>query len=105
MAIAPLQNAANVASAYAKATQQGVPGMDARDSRASPFSDMVKGALQQAVEVQKKSETVSMDAITDRADLNQVISAVAEAEVTLQAVTTIRDKIIDAYREVMRMPV
>ena len=104
MAIAPLSNAANVASAYAKATQGGGQGLSARDTEASPFADMVKGALQQAINVQKTSETVSMAAITDKADMNQVVTAVAEAEATLHAVTSIRDKIIDAYREILRMP-
>jgi flagellar hook-basal body complex protein FliE len=103
MAIAPLSNAANVASAYAKVPQGG--GLSARDTQASPFADMVKGAVQQAIDVQKTSETVSMAAITDRADMNQVITAVAEAEATLHAVTSIRDKIIEAYREILRMPV
>ena len=105
MAIAPLSNAANVASAYAKATQGGGQGLSARDTEASPFAVMVKGALQQAINVQKTSETVSMAAITDKADMNQVVTAVAEAEATLHAVTSIRDKIIDAYREILRMPV
>ncbi|NQU56177.1 MAG: flagellar hook-basal body complex protein FliE [Rhodospirillales bacterium] len=105
MAIAPLQNAASAASAYAKAPQGGSLGLNPRDTQATPFADMVKGALKQAINVQKTSETVSMAAITDRADMNEVITSVAEAEATLHAVTSIRDKIIDAYREILRMPV
>lgn len=105
MALAPLQNAASAASAYAKAPQGGSPGIDARDAQASPFADMLKGAIKQAINVQKTSETVSMAAITDRADITQVITSVAEAEATLQAVTTIRDKVVEAYREILRMPV
>jgi len=105
MAIAPIQNAAGVASAYARATQQGGSGLEARDSRTNPFADMVKGALQGAINVQKTGEAISMAAITDRADMNQVVTAVAAAEATLQAVTSIRDKIIDAYKEILRMPV
>ena len=105
MAIAPLQNAASAASAYAKAPQGGALGLSARDTQATPFADMVTGALKQAINVQKSSETISMAAITDRADMSQVITSVAEAEATLQAVVTIRDKVIDAYREILRMPV
>jgi flagellar hook-basal body complex protein FliE len=105
MALAPLQNAASAASAYAKAPQGGSLGISARDDQGSAFSDMVKGALKQAINVQKTSENVSMAAITDRADMTQVITAVAEAEATLQAVTVIRDKIIESYREILRMPV
>ena len=105
MALAPIQNAASAISAYAKAPQGAGPGLEARDTQASPFADMVKGAVKQAINVQKQSEAVSMAAITDRADMTQVVTAVAEAEATLHAVTSIRDKMVEAYKEILRMPV
>jgi flagellar hook-basal body complex protein FliE len=105
MALAPILNASSAASAYAKAPQGGGLGLEARDTQASPFADMVKGAVKQAINVQKESEAVSMAAITDRADMSKVVTAVAEAEATLHAVTAIRDKMIDAYKEILRMPV
>ena len=37
--------------------------------------------------------------------MNKVVTAVAEAELTLQTVVTIRDKVIEAYRDIMRMPI
>ncbi len=105
MALAPVQNAASVISAYAKAPQGGSPGLEARDAQGGSFAEMVKGAVQQAINTQQKSEAVSMAAISDRADMTQVVTAVAEAEATLHAVTAIRDKMIDAYKEILRMPV
>ena len=105
MAIAPLQSAANAASAYAQATQGAGSGLEARDSQSSPFANLLKGAVQQAVTVQRQSEAVSMAAVADNVDMSQVVTAVTEAEATLQAVTVIRDKIIDGYREILRMPV
>ena len=105
MATVPLQSAANAASAYAKAPQGVSPGLEARDTQASPFADLLKGAVEQAIVVQKQSEAVSVAAIADNADMSKVVTAVAEAEATLQAVTVIRDKIIEGYREILRMPV
>ena len=105
MAINPVINAANAASAYAKAPQGNTEGMNPRDTQASPFATMLRGAVEQAINVQRTSEAVSMAAIADRADMSQVVTAVAEAETTLQAVTSIRDKMIEAYREILRMPV
>jgi flagellar hook-basal body complex protein FliE len=32
------------------------------------------------------------------------VTAVAEAELTLQTVVSMRDKVIDAYKEILRMP-
>tara|TARA_B110000444_G_C18770391_1_gene562171 strand:+ start:189 stop:506 length:318 start_codon:yes stop_codon:yes gene_type:complete len=105
MAIVPLQSAANAASAYAKAPQGVNLGLEARDTQSSPFANLLKGAVQQAIVVQKQSEVVSVAAIADNADMSKVVTAVAEAEATLQAVTVIRDKIIEGYREILRMPV
>jgi flagellar hook-basal body complex protein FliE len=105
MAIVPLQAAANAASAYAKAPQGVSSGLEVGDTQSSPFANLLKGAVQQAIVVQKQSEAVSVAAIADNADMSKVVTAVAEAEATLQAVTVIRDKIIEGYREILRMPV
>ena len=105
MAIVPLQSAASAASAYTQASQGVSSGLDARDTQSSPFANLLKGAVEQAVNVQRQSEAVSVAAIADNADMSKVVTAVAEAEVTLQAVTVIRDKIIEGYREILRMPV
>ena len=106
----PLNNFANAANAYAQAYRGG-PDMD--DAKRAPsgggavggdFSDLVHGALKEAELIGKRAEALSVAGITDRADLNTVVSAVAEAEVTLQTVVAVRDKVIDAYKEILRMP-
>jgi len=99
-------NLAGAVSAYAKAPTAAQPGMVARDAQQpSQFAQLVRGAIDQAVQIGKTGEQVSIAAINDRADMNQVVTAIAEAEVTLQTVVTVRDKIIDAYKEILRMPV
>ena len=105
MAIVPAQTAANAALAYAKAPQSIGAGLKTGDTQSSPFANLLKGAVQQAVSVQRQSEAISVAAIADNADMSKVVTAVAEAEATLQAVTVIRDKIIEGYREILRMPV
>ncbi|MEX2451018.1 MAG: flagellar hook-basal body complex protein FliE [Rhodospirillales bacterium] len=68
------------------------------------FSDLVKNALLQAKEIGKQSEAQSLKGMTDRTDISKVVTAVAEAELTLQTVVSMRDKVIDAYKEILRMP-
>jgi len=68
------------------------------------FASLVKSAVKEAVRIGEKSEQISIAGINDRADINQVVTAVAEAEMTLQSVVTVRDKVIDAYKEILRMP-
>jgi flagellar hook-basal body complex protein FliE len=107
-----LKPAASIASAIAaygnvakggNASPEGAGGAPAADGGA--FADLVKSAIQEAARIGKTAETASIAAVNDRADLNKVVTAVAEAELALQTVVTIRDRVIEAYREIMRMPI
>ena len=69
------------------------------------FSSFMKDAAENSIETLKSGEAMSMKGITGNADLNYVVSAINSAESTLQLVTTIREKMIQAYQEVMRMPI
>lgn len=80
-------------------------GMEARDASAGDeFAGLVKNAIQEAIKIGEQSEKISVAAIQDKADLNQVVSAVAEAEITLQTVVAVRDKVLEAYKQIIRMP-
>ena len=44
-------------------------------------------------------------AFVGHANLREVVEAVNAAEITLQTVVAVRDRMIAAYQEIMRMPV
>ena len=69
------------------------------------FADMVRGALDDAVAGGRESEKASVAAVEQGADLNHVVTAVAEAELTLQTVVAVRERIIEAYKDILRMPI
>ncbi len=69
------------------------------------FADLVSNALKEAAKIGERGEKLSIAGINDRADVKQVVTAMAEAELTLQTVMTVRDKVIDAYKEILRMPI
>ena len=69
------------------------------------FSSFMRDAAENSIETLKSGEAMSMKGITGNADLNDVVSAINSAESTLQLVTTIREKMVQAYQEVMRMPI
>lgn len=70
------------------------------------FGDVLKQALDQTVETSKAGEQ-KMAALTGTHNGNivDVVTAVAEAETTLQTVVAVRDKVISAYQEILRMPI
>jgi flagellar hook-basal body complex protein FliE len=69
------------------------------------FSDFLQSKATDALETMKASEQTSAQAVTGEADLTDVVQAVTAAEVTLQTVVAVRDRLIGAYQEMMRMPI
>ena len=81
------------------------PGNSTEAEGVNNFSAMVKNFAESAVEVGKNSEMQSAAAAAGKADLNTVVMAVSEAELTLNTVVAVRDKVMEAYREILRMPI
>lgn len=109
MAIDPNVNIAQAAQAYSQAQQSGVapnsiPSQDVQPADQGTFSTLVSGFLNQGVELGRSSEQKAIQGALNQANLADVATAVAEAEVTLQTVVAIRDKVVDAYKEILRMP-
>ena len=100
---------ANAISAYksavGRAAQSDLAGGGAVDNSANDFSTMVKNFAQNAVDKSEMSEYLSAAAAAGKANIDQVVNAVAEAESTLNTVVKVRDKVLEAYREILRMPI
>jgi flagellar hook-basal body complex protein FliE len=97
---------ADAAAAYANAAKSAVGGLAPRDDAGGTgFADMVRDAAGQAVGALQKSEATSLQAITGKADLTEVVTAVSNAEVTLQTVAALRDRMVSAYQSILQMPI
>jgi flagellar hook-basal body complex protein FliE len=69
------------------------------------FADYLKSKARESVDTLRESEEVSAKAVTGEADMTDVVQAVTSAELTLQTVVSVRDRMISAYQEIMRMPI
>lgn len=101
-------NIAGAVAAYRNAASKILePGLPARDAAAPDgFGSLVKDAVGSAAEVMAKGEALSTAAVAGgKADLTSVITAVTNAELTLQTVVAVRDKVIQAYQDIIRMPI
>ncbi len=94
------------ASVYAKNSKMGQNivsgGEDKNDVK---FSDFLRAKASDSIQTIKTGETTSAKAVTGQADITEVIQAVTSAELTLQTVVAVRDRMITAYQEIMRMPI
>jgi flagellar hook-basal body complex protein FliE len=71
----------------------------------NPFLDMVGGALQSAAQSGYKSEEVATKALMGKADITDVVTAVSNAETALNTVVAVRDRVINAYQDIIKMPI
>ena len=96
----------NAVNAYNTATKAlGGSGLEARDTAGPSFGELLQNLKNDAVAASKSEEKQTMLAAAGQANITDVVTAVSSAEVTLQAVTAVRDRVISAYQEIMRMPI
>jgi flagellar hook-basal body complex protein FliE len=97
-------------NAYRQAanTAAGAMNTDPAPAQASgdnSFANMVTGSLQGAVEAGRQAEELTLKQIAGEADLRDVVTAVANAEHTLETVIAVRNKVLTAYQEILKMPI
>ncbi len=94
------------ARAYGAALKQGTTLGDTGQAPGAPdFGKMLQGAMEQTVKSTQNAENMMVQQQAGKADLIDAVTAVASAETSLQSVIAIRDQVISAYQEIMRMPI
>lgn len=99
--------ALSVAKAYA-AAQKGIGGTGsegAAGAGGADFGAMVRSAVDNAIGASKSAEQQIVAHAQGKAQLIDVATAVSAAETSLEAVMAVRDQVISAYQEIMRMPI
>ena len=102
---------AGAASAYGRVASGAAPGApedgaaDGPGGVAGGFGGVLTRALEGVVETGKRADAQSVAAISGNGNVTEVVTAVARAELALQAVTAVRDRVVQAYQDVMRMPI
>ncbi|ABW19022.1 flagellar hook-basal body complex protein FliE [Alkaliphilus oremlandii] len=70
------------------------------------FSSFLNESLNKVVELEKESQDYTMKLVTGEIDnLSDVMIAAEKADIALQLTMQIRNKVLDAYREIMRMQI
>ncbi|HYH20726.1 MAG TPA: flagellar hook-basal body complex protein FliE [Azospirillum sp.] len=87
----------------APAATAGTPAADAAPE--SSFGAFLDRQVTQAVDTLKESERVSLAAVAGKASAQDVVRSVMAAEMTVQTVVAIRDRMVQAYQDIMRMAV
>ncbi len=101
-------NALAAANAYKNQMKLQSDEADDADSGGSTgrlnFSELVKNGLQGASDTLYNADAMKMEAMTGKVDLSDLVTAVSDAELTLNTVVAVRDRVISAYQDIIRMP-
>jgi flagellar hook-basal body complex protein FliE len=69
------------------------------------FGKLVAGGMQGVVDAGKVSDQLSVDLVNGKANVVDVVTAISQTELAMESMVAIRDKVISAYEEIMRMPI
>lgn len=92
------------AAAFYKAAQPATkssPKGDVETGKPTGIGDFAAEFAQQL----KAGEDTAKSALTGDADMPTLISALASSELAVEMAVTVRDKVVEAYQEILRMPV
>ena len=104
--------AMDAANAYGRSMQlpavgegSAAGGVSAAGAGGPNFASFLADTLEQVSTATKAAEVESARAVAGQADLVDVVTAVNSAEMALETMVAVRDRVISAYQEIMRMPI
>ena len=102
-AAAAYQAMANIGTSSGAAGSAATSGAGAAGG--VDFSNLLSTALHDGIGTMKQGEVMAGRQIAGQANIVDVVTAVNQAEVTLDTVVAVRDKVVQAYQSIMNMPI
>lgn len=96
---------ANVARITSDPSLALAKGMGTPQPSQTSFSSVLKEAIGAVNELGHKSDAQTRNAVNGKANMVDVVTAVSETEVAIDAVVAVRDRVIQAYEDIMKMPI
>ena len=69
------------------------------------FADALAAASGEMAETLRAGEAAAQQALTGQGDVQSVVEALTTTELALQTAVAVRDRVVEAYQEVLRMPI
>jgi len=93
------------AKAYAAIQGGGMPTGGAAPTAAPGFGELLQNVMGDMTQATKAAEGQMAQNVRGQGSLIDVVTAVSSAEAQLETVIAVRDQVISAYQEIMRMPI
>ncbi len=107
MPVAGATGALQAAAAYAAQAGGGVAsgGAAGAGGEQGGFGGVLTRAMESAVELGRSADAASTQALMGQGSVTEAVLAISRAELALQTTVAVRDRVVAAYQEVMRMPI
>ena len=99
-------------NAYSQASKLGSPLQQhraetakANEGNSNPFKEMVGDTLDSVLKGGQSIETKTVDYSRGQSSIIDIVTAVAETEVAMETLVSLRDRVIEAYKEIKNMPI
>lgn len=81
------------------------PTAGASETAGPGFAELVQSVITDASSQTRAAEAQMSLAVQGQGSLIDVVTAISSAEASLETVIAVRDQVISAYQEIMRMPI
>ena len=97
----------DIRSSEAARLYQAVATLGTRPSEgdAGSLSGTMAETASSFIETLRAAETTAQEAMAGKADPHALVEALAQTELAIETAVTLRNKVVEAYQEILRMPV
>lgn len=95
----------NNISELPKMQLNGNISINSDDIKTKSFKDTFSDMLHSINEVTNKPKEMTQAAMQGKADIHEVMAAIAQSELTVQAATTVTGKILQTYEKIMQIQI
>lgn len=81
------------------------PMTDPASGQQNPIAESFEATARRFVETVQHGEETAKAAMTGGADPHALVEALAQSEIAVETVVAVRNRVVEAYQEILRMPV
>lgn len=104
-AVSAIQNFKNNLSTSAIQNYEQAKPATSPDEEHASMQDALRQAATDFASTLSETENISKAAMVGDADPHALVQALAQTELAVEAAVTVRNKVVEAYQEILRMPV
>ena len=97
--------AANAYANLARILDTGGAGKASEGGGGPSFGAMLKDAIGSVMDAGRKSDAQTVAMASGKANVMDVVTAVAETDVAVSTLVSVRDRVIQSYEDIMKMPI